>query len=133
VAAALPNAPQRSTEARSEALHEVKGVRTASGLDIMPLGKDRCRVFWAGRMYVLERARVEVRPGGRRQRNMIRWLVGYVGGVLHAFLVAILEERPAWFEIAEGLHVWLDRVIFRQGVEFATWWFRVLDVKVGRV
>jgi hypothetical protein len=102
------------------------------GMMVLDLGKGRYEVWRDERVERLERGRVEVRVGGRKRRNLIRWLIGYVGGVLTAILLGFVSERPAWLDLQEGLHFWLDHLIRRAGAAFMFEAFRIIELKLAR-
>jgi hypothetical protein len=101
-------------------------------LMVFDLGRGRFEAWHGGRVYQVERGRVEVRIGGRKRRNLIRWLVGYVGGVLTALFLGFVQERPKWLDLQEGLHFWLDHLIRRAGAAFVVEVFKMVDVKLAR-
>lgn len=127
----LSTAPPRRPEkpGRAEPDRAQEHVPAVPGLHIIRTGRGCYRVHWAGRSYDLCSARIEDRVGGRWRRNVIRWLIGYVGRVLHAFFMGIVREAPEW----DGLHIWLDHFIRRAGLDFTAWWFRLLDLKLAQV
>jgi len=93
------------------------------------IGREHYAVTWAGRTYDVERGRIEERVGGRWRRNLIRWLVGYVQGVRTAFLLGFVRAVPEW----DGIHIWLDELIRRAGLDFIAELFRLFEFKLARV
>lgn len=98
------------------------------GMQVRQVGRGRYQVEWAGRTYDVQRGRIEERVGGRWRRNLIRWLVGYVGDVLTAFFLGFVRPAPEW----DGLHIWLDELIRRAGQTFMVELFRLFEFKLAR-
>lgn len=92
------------------------------------VGRARYVVVWAGRTYDVQRGRIEERVGGRWRRNLIRWLVGYVQGVRTAFFLEFVRAAPEW----DGLHIWLDELIRKAGLDFMAELFRLFEFKLAR-
>jgi len=111
-------------------------VHDIPGQEVRSLGGGRYQVAVCRQVYLVEKATIEVRPGGRRVRNWCRWLIGRIEGVLHVFFLGFVatlsktQRREA--AIADGLHRWLDSLIRRAGLDFMAAFLGLLEFKLAR-
>jgi hypothetical protein len=103
------------------------------GVIIHRLAAHRYQATIGPLVWILDRARFEIRTTGRRIRQRARYLIGYLRGVRAAVFLEFVPAPPGWDDAMLGLSLELNRLADKLTTTFIGHVFALLHHKAARV